>query len=95
MLALAESLVYETDAATAQHVEKMAASYAASVTSLGGDALENKKGEITNVTKAFQYLAKSNVVPKDFAPLAALDKIVKAQGWDQPPGKQNAKKKKQ
>ena len=94
MLGFAESLCYENDAATAQQVEKMAASYVASVKSLGTDALENKKGEITSVTKAFQYLAKFSLVPKDFAATAALEQIAKAQGWDQPPGKQNAKKKK-
>ena len=93
MLALAESLVYEKEPAAARQVEMMATSYTASVTALGGDELEKKKGEITGVTKAFQYLANSNLIAKDFAALAALDKIVKAQGWDLPPGKQNAKKK--
>ncbi len=93
MLRFAESLCYELDAATAAQVAKMAASYVASVKALAGADLENKKGEITNVTKAFQYLAKFSLVPKDFAATATLEQIAKAQGWDQPPGKQNAKKK--
>ncbi len=93
MLRYAESLCYEKDSATAQQVEKMAASYVMGVKSLPSAELENKKGEITNVTKAFQYLARFSLMAKDFAPTTALEQIVKAQGWDQPPGKQNQKKK--
>ena len=93
LLRHAESLCYEQDSATAQQVEKMAASYVMGVKSLPAAELENKKGEITNVTKALQYLARFSLMAMDFAPTTALEQIVKAQGWDQPPGKQNQKKK--
>ncbi len=93
MLRYAESLSYEKDPAITQLVEKMAASYVTGVKSLPAAELENKKGEITNVTKAFQYLARFSLMAKDFAPTTALERIVKAQGWDQPPAKQNQNKK--
>ena len=65
-------------------VEKMADGYVASVKSLSGGELEMRKDEITSVLRAFRYLAKWNIVPAGFAPLAALDRIEKAQGWDVP-----------
>ncbi|MEO6244536.1 MAG: DUF1080 domain-containing protein, partial [Opitutaceae bacterium] len=91
MLSYAESLCYENDPATAQSVQEMATAYAASVNSLSPAELEKRKGEITNVTKAFQYLGKFSLIPRDFAVTRTLEGIAKAQGWDQPPGKQKKK----
>ena len=68
---------------------RLAAAYAAEVKGLASAAAEARKGEITNVTKAFQYLAKFDVAPKNFAPIGVLEGVAKAQGWDLP-----AKKKK-
>ncbi len=82
MLRLAESLTYEHDAATAAKVDDLAGAYVASLKSLSGAALEAKKDEARNVQRAFQYLAKFEFVPASYAPKAALDQIVKAQGWD-------------
>jgi hypothetical protein len=84
MLRLAESLAYEKDASVVSQVEKMAESYATSVKALPGGELENRKSEILNVLRAFKYLAKWNLVNPGFAPLAVLDQIEKAQGWDKP-----------
>jgi hypothetical protein len=83
MLRLAESLVYANDATARGQVEQMAARYAETIETLPGEARDQRQGEIESVVRAFQYLARWNVVPKDFAPLAALNKVVKAQGWDQ------------
>jgi hypothetical protein len=62
----------------------MADRYVAGVKSLSGSELESRKDEITNVLRAFRYMAKWNLVPTGFAPVAVLDRIEKAQGWDLP-----------
>jgi hypothetical protein len=90
MLRLAESLIYEKDAATWTQVEKLAVAYAAEVKGLASAAAEARKGEITNVTKALQYLAKFDLAPKTFAPIGVLEGVAKAQGWDLP-AKKNKK----
>jgi len=82
MLRLAESLVYEKDAATFQQVEQQADSYVASLKQLSPHQLGAKKDEVKHVADAFQYLAKFNIVPADFGPKAEVEKIIKAQGWD-------------
>ena len=86
MLRLAESLVYENDAATSAKVEQMTTRYAADLKSLAPTELEPKKGEVISVTRALQYLAKSAIVPASFAPKVALEQLGKKAGWD------NAKK---
>jgi hypothetical protein len=83
MLRLGESLVYEKEPATQSQFEQMADRYAASLKTISGSALEEKKGEIMQVLGAFRYMARWNLVPPGFAPLAALNQIEKAQGWDQ------------
>jgi hypothetical protein len=82
MLRLAESLVYEKDAATLRSVERMAASYVAGVKPLTGAAREEKKGEIKSTLAAFVYLAKFNLVPASFGPKVELERLVKAAGWE-------------
>jgi len=82
MLRLAESLVYEKDADTYRQVEQAAERYTAALKSAAPTELEKRKGEIQSVTRAFRYLAKWKIAPANFAPLAALDRIEKAQGWD-------------
>jgi hypothetical protein len=83
LLRLAESLVYENDAATSAQVEQLASAYVGSLKSLSGAALEAKKDEAKAVQRAFQYLARFEFVPAAYAPKTALDQIVKAAGWDQ------------
>ena len=83
MLRLAESLAYENDPNVSDDVTRMAGRYADSVKSLSGAELEARKSEIREVLHSFKYLAKWNLVPAGFAPLAVLDQIEKAQGWDQ------------
>lgn len=91
MLRLAESLVYEKDAGTYQQFGQLADRYAAEVKGLAAADIEKRKNEITATTKAFQYLSKFSITPKDFAPTATLERIAKAQGWDLPPGKKKKK----
>jgi hypothetical protein len=90
LLRLAESLVYEHDAEVYRTVEQLARRYVAGLESLRATELEARKGEILNVRRAFQYLRKFEFAPTDFAPLASVERIVKAQGWDD----EQAKKKK-
>ncbi|MDO8538926.1 MAG: DUF1080 domain-containing protein [Opitutaceae bacterium] len=94
MLRLAESLYYEQEPIAHGEVGQMAERYATGLASLSRDQIEGRKAEILGVMRAFAYLAKFNVVPAGFAPLAALQKIEKAQGWDEDKkGKENANKK--
>lgn len=83
-LRLTESLVYEKDPATYAQVEQALNNYAASVKSLPGAELENRKGEILRVLSALRYLVRWQIVPGNFAPAAVLAQIEKTQGWDQP-----------
>ncbi len=83
MLRLAESLVYEQEAATSQQVETLTAHYAANMKKLPAAEIEAKKGEITSVTRALQYLARFDLVPKNSPTITALTGIATTQGWDQ------------
>jgi hypothetical protein len=83
LLRLAESLVYAKDAAAFQEFQQLAARYASDTQALSADEREKQKGGIESVTHAFQYLAKWDVVAKDFAPLKTLTGIERAQGWNQ------------
>ena len=82
MLRLAESLTYEKHAATAATVDTLAAAYVAGLKALTGTALEAKKGEALSVQRAFAYLTKFEIVAAPYAPKAALDSLIKGQGWD-------------
>jgi hypothetical protein len=83
LLRLAESLVYEDEAATHAQVEARATTYAASIKALPSADRTAKKGEVQSVIRALQYLGKSAIVPATFAPRSTLEAIVKAEGWDQ------------
>jgi prepilin-type processing-associated H-X9-DG protein len=82
MLRLMESLVYDDQAATAQRVEQAATRYVAALKALPAEQLADKKDEVKNVSAAFKYLAKFKILPANLEPAAALDKLIKDQGWD-------------
>jgi hypothetical protein len=83
MLRLAESLVYENDPTTNDKVRQLAETYAARIKSLSSDELERRKNEITSTSRALQYLANFKLLPANFGPIATLDGIAKARGWDE------------
>jgi hypothetical protein len=83
MLRLAESLVYDNDAETNQKVRQLADTYVSSVKSLAADELEARKNEIISTTRALQYLAKFDVLPRSYAPITTLQQIATKQGWDE------------
>lgn len=82
MLRLAESLVYEKDAATQRQVEQLAETYASAIKGLSASKLEDRKDEIRNVLRAFKYMGKHEILPASFGPTATLERIEAAQGWD-------------
>ena len=93
MLRLAESLYYEKDSTAYRQVEQLADKYVAGLRGLPGAELERRKAEITNVAKAFQYLAKWDVMPASLPINAVLAGIAKQQGWDEENQKGKKKKK--
>ena len=82
MLRLAESLIYEKDEATQKTVCGKLGAYMADLKQLPAEKLNGKKDEVKRVRGAFQYLAKFQCCGTDCAPCAALEKLVKAHGWD-------------
>jgi hypothetical protein len=84
LLRYAESLSYDMDEATAKKVEQAATDYANGIKQLPADKVGAKKDEVKRVQSAFAYLTKFKILPADYAPKAELDKIVKANNWDQP-----------
>jgi prepilin-type processing-associated H-X9-DG protein len=82
MLRLMESLVYEDQKATVEKVSVMARLYVATLKQLPDDQLPARKDEVRNLSGDFKYLLRFNLLPSDFEPAAALDKIIKEQGWD-------------
>ncbi len=82
MMRLLESLAYESDAAAMEKASKMAAEYTAAILKTPAAQMESKKGEVMQTKQAFDYLVRFNALPGDFAPKAALDKLVREQEWD-------------
>lgn len=89
MLRYMESLVYEQDPATVEKVTQMADQYVQSLKGLPNDQLQAKKDEVKSLSGNFGYMTKFSLLPKSFAPAAALAQMIKDQGWDK-----EAKKKK-
>jgi hypothetical protein len=83
MLRLAESLVYEKDVATSAQVDNLAQAFVAGLKSLPPAQLDARKNEINSVLRAFKYLAKFEIKAANFEPLQGLERIVKAQGWEE------------
>ena len=89
MLRLAEALIYEQHAPTAREVERLAARYVDRQKSLSDAAREQQKNEAFEVSRAFAYLTRHDLLAPGFAPRIALERFIAAQGWEDP-----AKKKK-
>jgi hypothetical protein len=82
MLRLAESLVYQKDPAVAERIEGWAKSYAGKVKALSNDQLKGLKDEVRETHRAFEYLAKFNILPETAGPASELQSVIKAQRWD-------------
>jgi hypothetical protein len=82
MLRWMESLVYEKNSEASKRVKQLSGQYVASLKDLAPDKLAAKKNEVKSVRDAFRYLAKFKILSENYAAKAALEQIVKDQGWD-------------
>jgi hypothetical protein len=82
MLRLAESLVYDNDAETAQKAEELAAQYWADFQQLPPDKQAAKKDEVKHLYDVCKYLVRFNIIPEDAAPKVKLGEFIKEHNWD-------------
>jgi prepilin-type processing-associated H-X9-DG protein len=82
LLRLIESLVYDRDDATVQKVEQMTSAFVQQVKQLPADQTGARKDEAKHLKTAFDYLAKSKVLPPTFGPKVEVETLVKDQHWD-------------
>lgn len=82
MLRLMESLSYENDSAAFDRINILARGYLARLNELPAEQLSSKRDEVRNVSNAFKYLARFKIIPERYEPAAALDKMIREQGWD-------------
>lgn len=81
LIRLAESLIYEKDAATERTVLPRFEAYAAGVKAMPKAELEKQKAEILNMLRILRYMDRHGLAPANFTPLATLAAIEKAQDW--------------
>lgn len=82
MLKLMESLVYAPDATALAESSRLASDFAASATSLQGEALEKQKGAIRQVHSALNYLSKYKILPAALPEEATLAALIEKAGWN-------------
>ena len=82
MLRLAESLVYDNDADTAQRAEQLAGQYWTELEQLPPDKLAAKKDEVKHLRDVCKYLARFNIIPDDAEPKVKLEDLIKEHNWD-------------
>jgi hypothetical protein len=82
MLRLAESLVYDNDADTAQKASELAGQYWADLQQLPPDKLAAKKDEVKHLRDVCKYLVRFNVIPDDAEPKVKLEELIKEHNWD-------------
>ena len=82
MLHLLESLTYETNDEVLKQASGLLETFIASVKETPADKLEAKKGEITQVNTALQYLAKFKLISDSLPGVKELPQVIAAQGWD-------------
>ena len=83
LLRLAESLVYEVEPAATKRVGELATTYTAGLRSLSSSQLEGRRSEILGVLRAFRYLAKHGMYAAGTGPQQELERIERAQGWEE------------
>src|ERR1035437_6344569 len=82
MLRLAESLVYDNDADTAQRASQLAGQYWVELEQLPPDKLTAKKDEVKHLRDVCKYLAHFNIIPDDAEPKVKLEGLIKEHNWD-------------
>ncbi len=82
MLRLAESLVYDNEAETAQRAGQLAGQYWAELKQLPPDKLAAKKDEVKHIRDVCNYLARFNIIPDNYEGKARLKELIKEHNWD-------------
>ncbi len=82
LLKLWESLVYAPDEAALKESDALFATIMAEVAA-AGDKIESRKGDVMQLSNAASYLVKAKAVPEGWPHKAALEKVIKDNGWDQ------------
>lgn len=82
MLRLAESLVYDNNADTAEKARQLADQYWAELEQLPADKLAAKKDEVKRLRDICKYLARFNIIPADAEMKVKLDALIKEHNWD-------------
>ena len=78
LLRVMESLVYESDDATQQKVQRLVGEYLEGAKKLPADKLSGKKQEMKRIESAFQYLTRWKIVPANFEAAADIAAAIKA-----------------
>lgn len=81
MLRLMESLCYEGNDKVEQEIGKVGAEFVASVKATPANKMNDRKGEVMQVSGAVKYLVTHQRVGEDFPLNRELNAIIKAQGW--------------
>jgi hypothetical protein len=82
MLRLAESLVYDNNAETAQQAGRLARQYWADLEQLPPDKVAAKKDEVKHLRDVCNYLIRFNIIPEDAEGKVKLDELIKEHNWD-------------
>ena len=80
MLHLLESLCYANDEAAMKQATEMADAFVAEVKATPADKIDSKKGDVMQLNKALQFLAKFKIA--EFAAADGLQNIIKEREWD-------------
>jgi len=83
MLLLFESLYYEDETSARDEALALADLYASGLEKIPASSVEEKKGEVLKVKGAFAYLVKHGFLQEGFAPLAKIQTMIDAQGWEE------------
>jgi hypothetical protein len=83
LLRLMESLCYEQDAATLAAVKTGITGWLAAVQQTPASGMDGQKGDILQMAKAIKYLVRFKFLPDGYPALAEIEKLIKANGWDQ------------
>lgn len=82
MLHLLESLTYKSNEQVVKQASSLLETFVASVKETPADKIEAKKGEITQVNNALQYLLKFKLISDGLPGVKELPEVIAAQGWD-------------
>lgn len=82
MLRYLESLAYEQNDSALEKVKEIGSQYAAKLKAMPSSELQGKKDEVKSISGNLAYMKKFKLIPADFEPAAALQDMIKAQGWD-------------